>query len=144
MNSKSSTFYGFITKMTYSIGAFSSKTGISAYTLRYYEKEQLLRPVRQHNGRRAYTQQDVAWVEFIKRLKDTGMPIKSIQRYAQLRAQGASTLKQRMQMLQEHRAHIQQTLLSWQAHMDNLDHKITLYQTEILQQGDATHSSSTR
>ncbi|RUS67130.1 putative HTH-type transcriptional regulator [Saezia sanguinis] len=130
--------------MTYSIGAFSSKTGISAYTLRYYEKEQLLRPVRQHNGRRAYTQQDVAWVEFIKRLKDTGMPIKSIQRYAQLRAQGASTLKQRMQMLQEHRAHIQQTLLSWQAHMDNLDHKITLYQTEILQQGDATHSSSTR
>lgn len=130
--------------MTYSIGAFSSKTGISAYTLRYYEKEQLLRPVRQNNGRRVYTQQDIAWVEFIKRLKDTGMPIKSIQRYAQLRAQGASTLKQRMKMLQEHRAHIQQTLLSWQAHMDNLDHKIALYQTEILQQGDATHSSSTR
>jgi DNA-binding transcriptional MerR regulator len=85
--------------MGYSIGEFSSITGISIHTLRYYEKENLIIPERRENGRRCYSDGDVAWIQFIKRLKDTGMPIKEIQKYARLRARGDSTLEERMEML---------------------------------------------
>ena len=55
------------------IGEFSRLTGISAYTLRYYEKKGLLHVERDGAGRRDYREADVEWVKFIKRLKDTGM-----------------------------------------------------------------------
>lgn len=71
--------------MDYSIGEFSKLIGISAFTLRYYEKEELIAPQRRENGRRVYSEDDISWVEFIKRLKDTGMPIKEIKKYAKLK-----------------------------------------------------------
>lgn len=55
------------------IGEFSVITGISAYTLRYYEKKGLLRVNRDSGGRRDYSEDDIEWVKFIRRLKDTGM-----------------------------------------------------------------------
>ena len=85
--------------MNYSIGEFSSLTNISIYTLRYYEKENLIIPSRKENGNRCYSEKDIIWIEFIKRLKDTKMPIKGIKEYAALRADGDSTMNQRMEML---------------------------------------------
>ncbi|MDY5913407.1 MAG: MerR family transcriptional regulator [Inconstantimicrobium porci] len=64
--------------MQYSIGQFSKLINISEYTLRYYENEKLITPDRDNNGRRYYNDSDISWIEFIKRLKDTGMPIKEI------------------------------------------------------------------
>ena len=55
---------------------FSGVVGLSSYTLRYYEKIGLLRHVkRSRSGHRVYSDRDVDWVNFIKRLKDTGMPL---------------------------------------------------------------------
>lgn len=89
--------------MDYSIGEFSKLIGISAFTLRYYEKEELIATKRKKNGRRVYSEDDISWIEFIKRLKDTGMPIKEINKYAKLRAMGKSTMNERMDMLIKHR-----------------------------------------
>ena len=68
--------------MEYSIGEFSKLTGLGIHTLRYYEHENLIIPDRNSSNRRRYSDRDIAWIDFIKRLKDTGMPIKEIKRYA--------------------------------------------------------------
>lgn len=118
----------------YSIGDFAKKADLSPYTLRYYEKEQLLSPKRLENGRRYYTEQDIAWLLFIKRLKETGMPIKEIKQYALLRAEGDSTLQNRMQILQNHRQLVMSKMIQWQENPENLDQKINYYQIAIDQQ----------
>ncbi len=117
--------------MFYTIGAFSEKTNLTAHTLRYYEKEQLLAPNRSDNGRRYYTEQDVNWIVFIKRLKETGMPIKQIKKYAQLRAMGDITLQERMLLLQNHRRFVLEKMAQWQENLDKLEHKIDYYQAKI-------------
>lgn len=117
--------------LEYSIGEFSRLTGLGVHTLRYYEHEGLLTPGRNTSNRRRYCEKDVAWVEFIKRLKDTGMPIKEIQRYAKLRAAGDATLGQRMEMLSGHRAVLERQMTLLQEHMEKLDDKIAFYRREI-------------
>jgi len=117
--------------MGYAIGEFSSITGVSIYTLRYYEKENLIVPQRKENGRRFYSDSDVTWIQFIKRLKDTGMPIKEIQKYAELRAMGNATLTERMEMLVNYRSVLKDKIVKLQENLENLDNKIDYYQAEI-------------
>ena len=117
--------------MNYSIGEFSKLTKIGIYTLRYYEKENLITPEREENGRRTYSENDVKWVEFVKRLKDTGMPIKEIKRYAELRSMGNPTLRERMSMLVKHRSDLIKEISQSQEHLKKLDEKIAFYQSEI-------------
>lgn len=117
--------------MEYSIGEFSERTGLGIHTLRYYEQEKLISPQRDSANRRRYSEKDVAWVEFIIRLKETGMPIKEIQHYARLRAAGDDTLEERLEMLLSHRENLNRQIQLLQEHLDKLDEKIEFYRTEI-------------
>lgn len=117
--------------MGYLIGEFSSITGVSIHTLRYYEKEGLIVPGRKENGRRSYSDGDILWIQFIKRLKDTGMPIREIRRYARLRAEGGGTLEARMEMLTRHRAVLEQEIAAMRENLEKLDDKIDHYKAEI-------------
>lgn len=117
--------------MGYSIGDFSKLTGLGIHTLRYYEHEKLISPERNTGNRRRYSEKDIAWVDFIKRLKDTGMPIKEIQQYAILRAAGDSTLTERMEMLIQHRHTLNKQIKQLQEHKNKLDDKIDFYRKEI-------------
>ena len=117
--------------MEYSIGEFSKLTNLGIHTLRYYEHENLITPKRNSSNRRCYSDKDLAWIEFIKRLKDTRMPIKDIQRYAELRAEGDLTLNERMEMLTVHRESLNKQIKVLQEHMAKLDDKIDFYRQEI-------------
>lgn len=117
--------------MDYSIGEFSEVTGLGIHTLRYYEHESLIIPVRNSSNRRRYSDKDIGWIAFIKRLKATGMPIKEIKRYAALRAEGDSTLTERMEMLIQHRQSLKDQIRQLQEHEAKLDEKIAFYQQEI-------------
>lgn len=117
--------------MEYSIGEFSRLTNLGIHTLRYYEHENLITPKRNSSNRRCYSDKDLAWTYFIKRLKDTGMPIKEIQRYAELRAEGDLTLNERMEMLTVHRESLNEQIKALQEHMAKLDDKIDFYRQEI-------------
>jgi len=117
--------------MDYSIGEFSKLTNISIYTLRYYEKEDLIIPNRKENGRRYYSEKDVIWMEFIRRLKDTNMPIKEIQKYAKLRAAGDTTMNNRREMLTKHRINLEEEIAKSNEHLNKLIDKINYYNEEI-------------
>ena len=115
----------------YSIGEFSDLTNVSIYTLRYYEKENLINPKRMDNGRRTYSEEDIAWIQFIKRLKDTGMSIKEIHKYAELRAVGDATLEKRMEILKNHRCLLQEEIAKANENLSKLDEKIIYYENAI-------------
>lgn len=110
------------------IKEFAQACGLSSHTLRYYEKIGLLPAIeRSDSNHRRYTEQDLRWIEFIKRLKATNMPLSEIQRYARLRAQGASTEAERMALLIRHAEHLERVIAQEQEHLETLREKICLY-----------------
>jgi DNA-binding transcriptional MerR regulator len=81
------------------------RTGLTAYTLRYYERIGLIAPVgRAAGGQRRYAASDMAWIEFLLRLRTTRMPIGMMLTFAALRGAGDSTVPARRQLLEQHLA----------------------------------------
>lgn len=113
------------------IGEISEMTRLPESTLRYYEKQRLLRPPRDKGGRREYGEGDAAWIQFIRRLKETGMRLRDIQRYAELRYAGAATMAERLDMLRLHREYVLERRRTWDRYLQNLDEKIAFYQQEM-------------
>lgn len=113
------------------IGEIANKTNLPASTLRYYEKKGLLKVDRDKNGRRYYKESDIEWIKFIRRLKETGMLIKDIQHYSELRYVGSITMPERLQILQLHRNYVLEQQLKWTEYLQNLDDKIDFYQQSI-------------
>ncbi|WP_325199623.1 MerR family transcriptional regulator [Oscillibacter sp.] len=113
------------------IGEMSRRTGLPESTLRYYEKKGLLRVSRDGGGRRDYGEDDVAWVQFLRRLKETGMPLKDIRRYSELRYAGEGTMPERLEMLRAHREYVLNQRRRWDEYLENLDEKIGIYEHSI-------------
>lgn len=113
------------------IGEISALTGLPESTLRYYEGKKLIKVSRDQGGRRDYAQSDVEWVRFIRRLKETGMLLKDIQRYAELRYAGDSTMPERLEMLCRHREYVLEQQNKWAEYLKNLEGKISFYQRSI-------------
>lgn len=115
-----------------SIAQMAQHLGVSAHTLRYYERAGLLSPVhRDEGGRRRYVQRDIAWLEFLLRLRATGMPIRDMRRYAQLRAEGDATLAPRLALLETHRKGVAAQIGELQQNLAALDDKLAYYRQAI-------------
>lgn len=110
------------------IGDLARQTGLTAHTLRYYERIGLLpHALRDASGQRNYDASILTWIEFLGRLKTTGMPIRDMLRYAKLRARGAATEDARRVLLQQHRAKVQAHVAELQVCLTVLDTKIAGY-----------------
>jgi len=88
-----------------SISEAASATGLTAHTLRYYERAGLmLDPVdRAESTHRRYSERDIDWVVLLTRMRKTGMPIRLIRRYAELVRAGDGNEEERLALLEEHR-----------------------------------------
>src|SRR5258705_13758185 len=83
-----------------SIQQAAEVTGLSAHTLRYYERVGLLDRVgRAESGRRRYVAADLAWVALLMWLRATGMPIRQMQEFAALRRRGPAPARERRPFL---------------------------------------------
>ena len=110
------------------ISHLAKRTGLSAHTIRYYERIELLPYAdRDAGGQRDYDEAILGWIEFLKRLKATGMPIREMQRYAALRRQGDHTNAERCDMLRQHRERVRAHLAELNASLLVLDTKIDSY-----------------
>ena len=110
------------------IGDIAERTGLTAHTIRYYERIGLLPfAPRDRTGQRVYDDSIVTWIEFLGRLKTTGMSIQEMLRYAGLRAQGAVTEEARCKLLTEHRDQVRLRVAELQACLLVLDNKIAGY-----------------
>jgi len=107
---------------------FSNEVGLSPHTLRYYEKIGLLNGVQRNiSGHRCYTKNDAAWINFVKRLKETGMPLNEILEYAALKDGGQETVKDRENILTQHKESLIKHMRLLEKHLEALDYKIDLY-----------------
>ncbi|WP_262416392.1 MerR family transcriptional regulator [Paenibacillus sp. CGMCC 1.18879] len=110
------------------IREMSELTGLTAHTLRYYEKAGLLAPVsRDAQGYRSYTERDVEWVRFLRLLRDMDMPIQEMKRYSDLRSEGDSTVTKRRLMLEAHQERVRRQLERLKEDMEKVEDKIRLY-----------------
>jgi DNA-binding transcriptional MerR regulator len=112
----------------FTIRSMADRCGMTAHTLRYYERVGLIQPVgRARNGHRRYTEADAAWLNFLHCMRATNMPIREMQRYAALREMGDETSEQRRQLLEDHQATIAAQIEALQKAHGLLTHKIANY-----------------
>ncbi len=101
---------------------------MTAHTLRYYERVGLIQPVgRARNGHRRYSEADEAWLHFLHCMRATSMPIREMQRYAELRELGDATSLQRRKILEDHQTGIAAQIVELQQAHALLTHKIANY-----------------
>ena len=105
----------------YTIQDVSKKTGLSAHTLRYYEKEGLITGVeRSQGGFRQYTDEDLEALGLICCLKNTGMSLQEIAKFVELTHRGEDTLKERVELLRVHRENVIQRMAEMQRYLDKV------------------------
>ncbi len=112
----------------------SAKYGISQDTLRYYERVGLIPRVnRNKSGIRDYTEEDCKWVEFIKCMRNAGLPIEVLIEYVQLFQQGDATLEARKELLMEQRDQLMAKIADMQKTLERLNHKIAVYEQVVVE-----------
>jgi len=121
-----------------SIAEAARRTGVSVHTLRYYERAGLVVTAvdRTSGGRRRYHQLDLDWIVICTRLRATGMPIRTIRRYAELVSAGPGNEQERLALLEAHRAEVTAKLARTRENLKLIDHKIDVYQGRVAA-GDA-------
>ena len=116
----------------YSIQDVSKKTGLSAHTLRYYEKEGLLTHVeRSPGGFRQYTDGDLEALGLICCLKNSGMSLQEITRFVALTHEGEQTLQERVEMLRKHRENVSVRMAEMQKYLDKVTWKLNFFTEKL-------------
>lgn len=106
----------------------AERTGASIDTLRYYEKEGLLRDVaRAPNGHRRYSEDNVMLVQVLRCLRETGMSIEQLRHYCELAVEGPHTQPERTAMLRDHRVLVQAQIDECNLALRLIDQKLTYY-----------------
>jgi DNA-binding transcriptional MerR regulator len=116
-----------------SIAEAAARTGLTAHTLRYYERDGLLLHAvdRAPSGHRRYTADDLRWIEMVTRLRSTGMPIRDVRRYAELVRDGDGNESARLALLLAHREVVERQLAEVTSHLRAIDYKIALYENKL-------------
>ncbi|KQN67568.1 MerR family transcriptional regulator [Duganella sp. Leaf61] len=111
-----------------SIDEVARRTGLTAHTLRYYERIGLIAPVgRAEGGQRRYAAADLAWIDFLLRLRTTRMPISRMRAFATLRAAGDNTVPDRRRMLETHLQDVLAEMDAMRLSVQALEEKIGYY-----------------
>ncbi|WP_443052887.1 MerR family transcriptional regulator [Streptomyces sp. NBC_01186] len=112
----------------YTISEVSAISGLSAHTLRWYERIGLMPHVdRTHTGQRRFTNRDLDWLNLVGKLRLTGMPVAGMVRYAELVRQGAQTFGERKALLETTREDVLRRIDELHDTLAVLNHKIDVY-----------------
>ena len=116
------------TMSVYTPGQVAEETGFSLDTLRYYERIGLLEPIgRNAAGQRRFTQEDIGWLGMVRCLRDTGMPIAEMLRFAELTRQGEHTIRDRVALLEAHDRRVEAQVANLREKQTAIRNKIGYY-----------------
>lgn len=117
---------------TYSISEVAKELNLTAYTLRYYDKEGLMPFVeRTPSGKRIFTESDIGFLKVIQCLKLTGMPLKDIKNFIAWCSDGDSTLQQRYDMFVDRKATVEAQMEELKKTLEVIEHKTFYYKTAL-------------
>lgn len=112
----------------YTISEVAAICGLSAHTLRWYERIGLMPHVdRSHTGQRRFTNKDLDWLDLVAKLRLTGMPVADMVRYAELVRAGEHTCPERYDLLVATREDVLRRVAELQETLAVLDYKIDIY-----------------
>ena len=115
------------------ISEAAEKFGLTADTLRYYEKQGLIPPVtRTASGLRDYAAGDLRWVEFIRCMRGAGVSIEALTEYVSLFQEGRGSIARRKEILTAERGKIAGRIAELQAALDRLERKLDGYEERML------------
>ena len=117
--------------MSYSISEVAKMLNVSAYTIRYYDKEGLFPLVKRVNGIRVFEDKDFPWLRMLNCLKNLNMPIKKIKEYVDLALKGDGTLKERYQLILEQEENIKKQIKELNYYKKQIDFKKAYYEKAI-------------
>ncbi|MER7010827.1 MerR family transcriptional regulator [Saccharopolyspora sp. NPDC000359] len=122
-----------------SIGDVAERTGLSVHALRFYEREGLLvGPVhRTAGGRRRYTASDVDWLQICVKLRESGMPLADLKRFADLVRRGPGNEAERLRLLDDHRQRVEAQIEALEDCRSLIAWKVGVY-AEHLARGSAS------
>lgn len=116
--------------MVYTISQVAEKSGLTAHTLRYYDKEGLLPFIdRSSSGVRKFKDEDFEWLAIITCLKDTGMQVKDIKTFIDWCLQGDETVENRLNLFKAQKEKVEAQIKELKKHLKKIDYKIWYYQT---------------
>lgn len=113
------------------ISEVSKQYGVSADTLRYYERIGLIPPVPRINGARNYDASSLSWVELMKCMRSAGVGIEALSEYCRLFQQGEETLEARKALLVEQRRQLLERMGDMRRSLERLDEKIEHYEQDL-------------
>lgn len=114
--------------MLYTIGDAAKKMGLSASTLRYYDKEGLLPHMnRSGSGMRMFAEDDLEWIHFIECLKKSGLAIKEIKQFVDWYLEGDGTIEQRRSMFYARKRALEEEMEKLQHTLDFVSYKCWFY-----------------
>lgn len=112
----------------YTISEVVALTGLTAHTLRWYERIGLMPHIdRSHTGQRRYRNRDLDWLDLVGKLRLTGMPVADMVRYAELVREGDHTYGDRFELLKATREDVLARIAELQDTLAVLDRKINFY-----------------
>jgi len=110
----------------------AERTGLTAHTLRYYERVDLVPPVdRGGNGHRRYSEEDLRRIEFVRCLRSTGMPICDIQQYMEAARQGDEGIFERLAIMEGHRDHLVAKIEELTGFLGRIESKVEGYRARL-------------
>lgn len=111
----------------------SKKFNLTQDTLRYYERIGLIPEVnRNKSGIRDYTEEDCRWVEFVKCMRNAGLPIEVLIEYVTLFQKGDETADARKELLIEQRKQLIKKMEDMKKTLERLDYKIKRYEQGVV------------
>src|SRR5690606_31176459 len=121
----------------YSIGKVAEQTGLSIHTLRYYEKEGILPPIKRNEfGTRVFDEDDMEWLKFTCCLRDTGMTIDEMKTFAQLTLQGKGTIPKRVDLLNRQQERVSNQINQLTSYLSMIEYKLEKYK---ISEGNIAH-----
>ncbi|WP_328720126.1 MerR family transcriptional regulator [Streptomyces sp. NBC_00247] len=116
-----------------SIGEVAERTGLSVHALRLYEREGLLiAPVRRNTGgRRRYTTADLEWLLICVRLRESGMPLAELKRFAGLVQDGPGNEADRLQLLNAHQKRVEARIRALEECHSVIARKVGIYSDHL-------------
>jgi DNA-binding transcriptional MerR regulator len=122
----------------YSSGQVAERTGFSIDTLRYYERVGLLEDIaRNSGGQRVFTEDDVGWLMILRCLRETGMPIQRMIRFAELARGGEETIPERVELLEEHDRDVCAKIAQLHTEQEHIRGKIDHYRDVLAERAAA-------
>lgn len=113
------------------ISEVSERCNISSDKLRYYEREGLIPNIhRSKGGFRNYTEEDCKWINFIKVMRDAGIPIEDLMEYAALLNSDENTEKDKIDFFQTHKAVLIKKAEQINKCIDFIDERVNQYHEE--------------